>query len=386
MTLRVFLVVCTESNYRAMLKDAIECGHELGFAVQIIDLNGLNNNGREFRNDWKQFGICPYVLTANSLSELEQLRDREVSEASVVLFLNPPGGFMMDAWKILQKRCARIGLMVTSPVPFSSAANKQNPILKSLRTFARWLKSFTKPTPAVWVVSGSECILQYKSYFCSIRHTRYIYSHSIEYERLVHSESTGCPSGNASYILVLDQGWYSKQRPEYVAAEQYPPAPRSKFAGEMNAFLQFLTSKLNLEVIVSCHPKANLQDTKDFYSGYRVVDTPSAELIKNCYLAVANTSTSIQYAIIADKPLLLVTTDALLQSVVQPLQGGISEQLGLPYLNLSGDYEDTMLPLIERDRSAPYKKYMEGFIKQPHAPDIPLWQGVFTQLKQVIAS
>ena len=381
---KLFFVVGTQSNFRAALGTAIQCGKEYGFEVWIIDLNALNSNGHRFPNEWCKHGIEGRVLAANSLDQLKQTCAPHVGKNAVVLFLNPPGGHLAKAWRILERKCPNIGMLTISPVP-SIRNRHSNKLLSNLRAVASWFKSLTKPVPSIWVVSGSQCIAHYRSYFRHTKKTHFIYGHSLEYEQLQHTRyglEGSNPIDLASFILVMDQGWFSKQKPGYISNHQYPPAPRNKLSKEMHHFLRELESRTDLKVVVSCHPKADLEDTREFYTGFPVVDTRTFELVRHCKLAVANTSTSIQYAVIANKPLILITTDELSTSIMHPMEKAIGNELGLAYINISRDCANALQAALASDNTAHYQNFSQRFIRQKKAPDLPLWQAVFDGLKK----
>ncbi|MGI9316642.1 MAG: hypothetical protein ACR2QW_04850, partial [bacterium] len=251
-----------------------------------------------------------------------------------------------------------------------------------IRSLVQKAKSLVKPSPSIWVISGTECIPIFSSYFRSIKKTRFIYTHSLEYEFFHFSEMR--PEIDSSlknnYILVLDQGWFSKPKPDFLTDKQYPPASRPTFSKEMRLFLIRLTEILGTEVLVSCHPKANLEDTKKLYKGFEVVDSSSAELIRHCGVALANTSTSVGYAVMAKKPLILFTSDELSQSIVNAAEAAISTELQIDYFNMSHLDQLDSVAVTDSAPEHQYKMYQQRYIRQDVASELPLWDAIFSGL------
>ena len=384
---QLFFVVGTQSNYRSMFLSAVQKGKYYGYNVQFIDLNPMNLYGKRFYNNWDQYGVEDRVFSVSQFEQLKDFRNKSIRKDAIILFVSPPGGFLAKSWKILQRKSKNIGMFTISTVPTAINSNRLHDGPQTLRAGLRWLKSLRKPVPAIWVISGSECVTNYRGYFRHIRSTNVIYGHSAEYENFHYPEPKHRLNADKDlkpYILLLDQGWFSKQIPEFVAASKYPPAPREKFAKEMCRFLHAVQLQTKLEVIVSCHPKADLLDTKTLYKGFKVVDKKSSDLIRHCKIAIANTSTSLQYAVIFNKPLVLFTTDDLKKSVVHPMEVATSAALNIPYLNISDDncsngLEEFMLA----DRTDSYANFMEHYVKQRVSLKLPIWDILFNELNKM---
>ena len=385
----LMIVVGIQSNYRTLLKQAIGVGENYNFATRILDLNALVEGWKPYPNDWAALGLESHVTKIGSIQELRRFaQERTHDPSSIVLFLYPPTGSFRTAWKVLQAKFPETGLITISPVP-NMHRQSDNPRLKNplhkLRTILRRVKSYIKPNPSFWIISGSECIPIFTSYFRSIRKTRLIYTHSLEYELFHYSASApnDYVQRKNNYILMLDQGWYSKPKPDFLSDDQYPPAPREKFGSEIRSFLHRLSVSTGLDVIVSCHPKANIDDTKALYAGFEVVDEPSSELIRNCEIAIANSSTSIGYAILANKPLVLFTSDELSRSIVHESEVAISRELGVGLFNISKESIVDIDELKNPMRKSRYSDYIHRYICQESAPKLPLWDSVFSSLSQI---
>lgn len=385
----LFLVVGIKTNYRTLLGQAIEEGAAHGFIIRILDLNALVPAWESFPNDWEALGIAESVDKIASLEELERYVKGCGSPAqSIVLFLYPPVGALRKAWRILKSRFSNVGMITLSLVPSADRlvtdSNQFNPVRK-LAGLARKIKSLIKPVPSIWVVSGSEAVSVFKSYFRSYRHTRFIHAHSIEYEQYIYqdqkNDSPVWPTKN--YLLVLDQGWFSKPKPDFLTDQQYPPASRDKFSDEIVRLLDNISLQTGLDILVSCHPKADLCDTKLLYAGYQVVNQPSSDLIRHCSAALSHTSTSIGYAVMASKPIILVTSDELCRSVLAPSEVAFSKELGIDYFNMSGDFDLDMTEALGPASKQHYHRYQERYIRQSSAEKRPLWPLVFSRLKEL---
>jgi hypothetical protein len=382
----LLIVVGIQSNYRSLLKDAIDTGSKYDFTTRILDLNELVEGWKPYPNDWDELGVSSFVDKINDFRHLKQFaRGKTNKNQTIILFLYPPAGKLRKAWKILQKTFPNTGLITISPVP---NANRQTdhsaPVAgqNAIKSILRKAKSLIKPVPSIWVISGTECIPIFTSYFRSHDATKFIYTHSLEFEFLHYGRKTKHPENltKKDYILVLDQGWFSKPKPDFLTDKQYPPASRQKFSEEISQLLDHLYQATGREVIVSCHPKADIYDTKKLYLGYKVVNLPTAKLIQNCSMAIANSSTSIGYAVMADKPLVLFTSDELSRSIIHSAELAISRELNIEFINISENRVPDIEELTSANRRKQYVRYCQRYIRQDRAPKLSLWDTVFSGL------
>ena len=385
----LLIVVGIQSNYRTLLKQAIDVGKNYNFKTRILDLNALIAAWKPYPNDWQALGLASYVTKIETLKDLRSfVRRKSTTCKPLVLFLYPPHENFRKAWKILQSQFPQTGLITISPVPNASRQRINTPSItlsNRLRSLVQKIKSLIKPTPSFWIISGSECIPIFNSYFRSLKSTKLIYTHSLEYE-FFHYGSSGSPMREITtngYLLVLDQGWFSKPKPDYLTDKEYPPAPREKFSREIRSILHQISNATGLEIVVSCHPKASIEDTKKIYKGFNVVDQSSAELIRNCTIALANTSTSIGYAILSNKPLLLFTSDELSRSIIHNAELAISRELDIDFINISNVGNLKIDELTNPMRRHRYKAYYKRYIRQENAPSLPLWDSIYSNLSNL---
>jgi hypothetical protein len=385
----LLIVAGIQSNYRTILKQAIDVGKNYNFNTHILDLNALISGWKPYPNDWEQLGLTNNVTTIDTLKDLEFFVSNRTSKHNpIVLFLYPPFGKFRKAWKIFHSKFPHTGLITISPVPnadrqkdeFSPAS-----LSRGIQYLATKIKSLIKPSPSFWIISGSECVPIFTSYFRSLKRTKLIYTHSLEYEFFHYGSNNSASSDDPAkgFLLLLDQGWFSKPKPNFLSDEEYPPAPRKKFNYEICSVLRQLSKDTGLEVVVSCHPKASIADTKILYDGFNVVDRPSAELVRDCKIAIANTSTSIGYAIMADKPLILFTSDELSRSIIHNAELAISRELDIEFINISQSEELNLSELTDPENRRSYTRYCQRYIRQNAAPTLPLWDSIFLSLSDL---
>jgi hypothetical protein len=92
-------------------------------------------------------------------------------------------------------------------------------------------------------------------------------------------------------------------------------APYSKNPDEYYSvlcnFFKILEKKFCIKIIIAAHPRSSYSRYPDFFEGRSIIKGKTAELVSQSKFVIAYASTSINFAILFNKPLLLYTTDKL---------------------------------------------------------------------------
>ena len=391
------LVAGLRSNLRGTLVDAIQVGKLYGYQVQILDVSHLVEGWSKYPNEWDELGLGQYVTTPRHLRQLSVFFDRVIHTSTPVLFLFLPERRARKIWHAIERKSRLVGVITVGPVP-GYHENGTLPVHKKIQhllTMARTMVlSAIKPSPSFWVVAGRSCADLYRWYFRSVRKTNWIWAHSLDYE-LYRQASEQCPrdyhDGTApeKYIVFLDQGWFSKLPVNAVdlrttGGGRYPPVAYESYQTQIVKFLRELGTLTKKEVIVCAHPKSDDKHTQMLYEGFRIERGRSSEFVRDSAFVVAHSSTSIQYAVIERKPVLLFTNRELDDSIMRAPFLGYKNELNLPVVDIgaSGSIEPIIADL-KADRVA-YERFEEGYIKSQQSEQGGLWDIVFDQVDRSI--
>ena len=153
---------------------------------------------------------------------------------------------------------------------------------------------------------------------------------------------------------------------------------------EMNQFFSIMEKKYDAHVVIAAHPKANYLDE---YQGREIFSDSTQELCKDAKLVVAHISTSISYAVLNKKPILLVYTDEMERAYSLNLMRrmhSLSAYLGISNLNISKvkSMENIEINAINRDS---YKSYVTDFIYHHHNENMESSDIFLAALKLLVA-
>lgn len=377
------------SNFLTLLPEALNEASRQQFRACILDIHPFIPNWRNHPNDWRALGIEDAVNILKTKRELDDYARLHIDQNSIVLFLNLPDRGIRHIWRALAARGAKVGVITVGPLPVFSgrASSSIANVLELLKRFALSVKRMIKPVPDFWIMSGTACRDIYRNFFSSVRDTCWISAHSIDYENtLKFPAGDGDASPSDAPIVFLDQGWFSKPPPYAIPNNSYPPASYSSYRESIHSFLVELEDILKRPVVISLHPKASRSRSEELYAGHELSTSSSAELVSKSSLVVGNSSTSIQYAVIYGKPVLLYTSNELQESIMHPTMLGLKKALGAPVVNIDklSDMPDLTKQLgVDTER---YRQYLERYVRMPSAADAGMWEIVFRGFREQLLS
>ncbi|MHB8099934.1 MAG: hypothetical protein ACYDD5_10160 [Sulfuricurvum sp.] len=114
------------------------------------------------------------------------------------------------------------------------------------------------------------------------------------------------PPPAEKYILFLDE--FLSGHPDFKLQNAKMVSEKS-YLSQMNDFFSKVEKEFGIKVIIASHPKADY--APETFNGRNIVKYKTAELAKHAELLIAHISTSIGFATIYQKPLLLTYTQEL---------------------------------------------------------------------------
>lgn len=177
---------------------------------------------------------------------------------------------------------------------------------------------------------------------------------------------------NASYAVFIDQNLYFNH-------DQYLTGNRrmvnSNYFEKMEAFFCKLEIMLGIFIVIAPHPKGLYNIDHPFFNRLSK-DYTTDELIKNSILVLSHYSTAISFAILFNKPIVLLTSNDLNQnSHIRHYISSFKKELNCNIFNI--DYANKITHYISEifkiDQKA-YKRYEINYIKYPQTPNLPLWE------------
>lgn len=351
---------------------------ELGYQSIIIDVTGLF--AREYdeaikleRINDKSFPAIKY-LKPQSVSELEEYIVRYKSNSFFFpMFHNYYE--VRKVYRLFTKYDVRYGIV--GNLYADIFADKEEKSHNSLRTrlkythiraaiYNRLLKYIlrTKTAEFIGYVSNNLAWNVYLHQYPCDSATKILKLHTYDYELFLIDEIPDISP--ARYCVFLDQ--YLPYHPDLDSFDTLK-IDAKKYYDEVNAFLEKIHNVTGLDMVVAAHPKADYRDKNVYHKNFRIIEGKTSELVKHASLVAVHFSTAISYAVMAEKPIVIIKNPELCNCMLEDYCDGYAELLNLKVLKELDDIDKNMFSVDKRR----YDNYMNQYITCEKRDKYCLW-------------
>lgn len=230
--------------------------------------------------------------------------------------------------------------------------------------------------PADIILASGENSLMYN--YPKSADTEILWLHTLDYDNYL-KEKTTSPLPEPHMAVFLDE--FLPLHPEYIAYGVEPPTRAEEYYPLLCTFFDFLEKQYNYSVIIAAHPRSDYDKRPPYFGNRPVIKGKTPELVKKSRFVITSESTSINYAVLYDKPVVLITTDRLNQSNYRAYNTAFSSWLGKKVHNLNEPLAINMDEELSVD-PASYIRYKKAYIKKEGSPELPFWQILSNRLEK----
>ena len=226
-----------------------------------------------------------------------------------------------------------------------------------------------KPSHSFIIICGGDKGNQLINDFAN-KPTKIIKTHALDYDRYLEEENSNNHDTNLkdNYALFLDED--VPFHPDYLYHNIKPYCDSEKYYSEINRFFIWFEQKSVMPVIIAAHPRADYKKRDNPFDGRKIVIDNTINYVKHAKIIFAHMSTSKNFAILYNKPIVHIDSDNYL-TVFREHIWGHSSILGELPINVSNDLDSlTINDKIDREL---YKSYKETYIKELDTPEKPVW-------------
>ena len=234
---------------------------------------------------------------------------------------------------------------------------------ESLRGIIKWLFHHSDPQ---WKDKQVVEILRHKyrnTYVLSnYSDSEYRINHP-DYETFLAAEAI---LNNQRYVVFLDQ--YYPYHPEfkYIYSDLELEKIAVNYYRSLNAFFSKIEKYYDCKVIIAAHPYADY--SKNPFEGRMIFTYKSAELVKYSYAVCMHSSCAISFAMLADKPLCIMTCEAWEARDVHNVQEymeNYARRLSIPLTNIDKlqNIENVFSKVPNSNRTDFIQKYLYDMVK-----------------------
>lgn len=158
------------------------------------------------------------------------------------------------------------------------------------------------------------------------------------------------------------------------------PVSNKTYTKEINNFFSILEKATGLEVVIAAHPRSKY-DACSLFGTRRVIKGNTLDLIGGSSLVVTHNSTAISYAVLCNKPVLLIVTEEMIRSSFSMTTDVLGSILGLKVVNISEQCLANYA-LFEGYENWPknYNPYIYKYIRARDPVGKNIWEVVYEHL------
>lgn len=195
--------------------------------------------------------------------------------------------------------------------------------------------------------------------------------HSIDYETSLHISKTDIQV-NPRQVAYLDQDLAFHT--DFPGLGLKHPVSARDFYPSINSFFDWLEGEHGLEVVICPHPRADAPSYSSRFPNRRISTYPTSMEIRQSAAVCGHRSTSFSFAVVFEKPALVLTSNEMSGSWYAPYVETFATELAAPLVNLS-DPGSWIAPAstITAAQSNSYSTYRKNYLKSYDGPDRRLW-------------
>lgn len=192
--------------------------------------------------------------------------------------------------------------------------------------------------------------------------THMIKAHSLDFDRHLHARKRSPkPAMDRPYAVYLDQvmGFHV----DYEFSGLRVPIEPHSFYEDLHAYFQRFSKHTGLAVVTCPHPRGNTAFVKTRLRDVEVTDMPAVDAIAHASCVLGHNSTALSFAVLWNKPAILMANRDLMKSWEGPFVTKFAERLGAR-IDMIDDPESTMFPQVGPTSNAHYEAYIRDFLSE----------------------
>ncbi len=210
--------------------------------------------------------------------------------------------------------------------------------------------------------------------------------HSFDYDRyLAYLKGPKPTMHSRPYCVFIDQGLAYHR--DFIGTAQGAPVTAAAYFKDLNQFFTRIERETGLDVIIAGNPRIDYAVLPDMFFGRPVITGETLALIAQSELVLMHSSTAVSFAVIFDKPIMILKTTEIAQAPgLGTMVDNMAHALGLQPVAI--DQADILdqLHLSNYDQwPRDYTHYKYQYIMSRGVDDQPTWEIVIHELEKDLA-
>lgn len=228
-------------------------------------------------------------------------------------------------------------------------------------------KSF-KTYPNYIIVGGKRSLDLVKKKNLITEKTTIIKTHTRDYDIFLKNKNIKS-SFDEDFIVFLDE--FAPYHPDSLFFANRPDCYPETYYPDINRFFSNIEMKTKLKVVISAHPRSNYNKIGNPFDGRKIIYNDTPNQVKNSKLVLVHASTSVNFAILFNKPLISINSSKYSKSYQHSINV-LSNELSINSYDISKKIKGNFLKNFNFDQKI-YNKYKELYIKTRDSENLNQW-------------
>ena len=380
----------------------IEIMKDNGFCVEIWDFTPFispeTHNTVKVPDpiDYQKSNCRLFMKKAEVIQEIKNLKQDTM--IILIMFFDYEHYFL---YRELSKQNISYAFIITNAIPINKNNSAGNYFFNKYRliNFARKIKKLNLEKIKKYVfnrIPSSLLMIQFPEFifaggYASLinykfpigKKTNIIWGHTLDYD--LYLKDLRKPSNikfkDENYIVFCDQ--YLPLHPEYIRRNIKPPIAPEIYYPAMCKFFYKVEKETGFKVVIAAHPRSKYEEHPDYFDGRKVIRGKTMELVRDSEFVLMHGSTSLNFAVMYNKPVLFLTMVKMEQpKVFSDYIQVFSSELNKGFITIDSDYKIDWDKELKIDEEA-YANYKEKYIKRRNSKEEFFWQIVADEIKKL---
>jgi|ETNmetMinimDraft_16_1059900.scaffolds.fasta_scaffold02644_5 hypothetical protein len=203
--------------------------------------------------------------------------------------------------------------------------------------------------------------------------TKLVFLHAPNYDRYLIAKKCSIEEGK-NFVVFLDE--FLPFHPDFLYMRLKNPTSADNYYASLRRLFDAIEKKLDCKIVIAAHPRSNYKEHSEKYYGDReVIKGASEGLVRNCKLVISHSSSSLGFAVLFNKPVLLISTDEIQNSRINVMIKVMAEYLGTDEI-INADKQNYSLDVnkVLQINEKAYRQYYRDYIKKPGTEEGYLWE------------
>ena len=212
--------------------------------------------------------------------------------------------------------------------------------------------------------------------------THILWTHSIDYDIVLQNAGKNLSPYHGCAIFLDD---FLPFHPDFAMINETAPITPEVYYPKLCTFFSYLEYNFGVRIIIAAHPRSTYEKLPDYFEGRPIIRGETAQVVKECSFVIVHASTSINFAILYQKPIIFLTMDAFNKNEGISRMGEIIENMASQLGKIPHNLDDPLSIDFDKEMEIQinaYEAYKNKYIKKEGSQELEMWQILADYIKK----